>query len=82
MGTTIRMCRSYGKSELAMLFYPGHSASSARRRFNVELRANRTLWTMLHRQGYNPRAHSFTARQVATIVHFLGEPLEDEMYDG
>lgn len=66
--------RFYGKSELAQLYYPCLSPSTARRNFNAELRACRQLWATLRRQGYVYNKRGFTPRQVKTIFTFLGEP--------
>ncbi len=68
--------RCYGKTELAQLFYPNVAPSTARKNFNVELRANRKLWATLKRQGYRPNNHQFTIRQVRTIFMVLDAPFD------
>ena len=53
--------KTYGKSELAMLYFPDscsvHTAVKA-----------------LERRGYRPSAKVFTPSQVALIISHLGEP--------
>ncbi|MBR4533065.1 MAG: DUF4248 domain-containing protein [Bacteroidaceae bacterium] len=66
--------RAYGTSELAVMYYPFCSPSWARRCFNRELLACRTLSLALRRQGWHIGQKVYTPRQVRTIVRFLGEP--------
>lgn len=73
MENTFRL-RAYGTSELAALYYPFRSPSWARRCFNHELLACRTLSDTLRRQGWRIGQKVYTPRQVRTIVRFLGEP--------
>ena len=65
--------RAYGKTELALLYYPTLSESAARRNFMHELMANRQLWGTLRRQGVKRHSRMFHPRAVRTIVRFLGE---------
>ena len=73
MENTFRL-RSYGLSELAVLYYPHRSPSWARRCLNRELQACRQLRETLRRQGWRIGCRVFSPRQVQTIVRFLGEP--------
>ena len=72
--------RYYGKSELAMIYYPKISPSAAAKKFRNELRTCPRL-----RHLVSKSKHDFTPRQVRKIVKELGKPYEltndDEEYD-
>lgn len=65
--------RAYGKSELAMLYFPGDGKETAMKKMRSWLRLNPRLRDMKPRQ-----AHFYTPRQVKAIVRELGEPFETE----
>ena len=67
--------RSYGKSELALLYFP-HSKTTkgALNNLNYWIDYNGELRRKLRECGTPPRAHSFTAREVELIVYYLGDP--------
>lgn len=68
--------RAYGKSELAMLYFPMiESAKGALSNLNYWIRQNQSLCTALKDCGMSPKAKFFTPKEVALIAHFLGEPL-------
>jgi hypothetical protein len=59
----------YGKSELAMIYYPKDSKENALYKFRIELKRNPRL-----RHLINKKHHRFTPRQVKIIVDEMGEP--------
>ena len=61
--------RAYGKSELAMLYFPGDSKDVALKKFRFWLRQNKRLRGCISRGSnfYNPK-------QVRMILDELGEP--------
>ena len=63
--------RAYGKSELAMLYFPYVKANSALKQFKVWLRCNPRLRPLIHVKG-----NFYTPRQVRKIVEEVGEPFE------
>ena len=66
--------RSYGKSELAMLYFPDSaSKDAALRRFRYWLSINPRLKKLLKVRGRN-----FTPKEVKNIVDEFGEPFETE----
>lgn len=68
--------RSYGKSELAML-YAGEqimTPQGALNRLNEWMRRNPALWQALMDSGYQVKQKIFTSYQVRLIVKYLGEP--------
>ena len=67
---TTFVLRQYGKSELALLYFPHLTQQSAWRKLNRWISLNPTLRQQL--EGYELR--TFTPRQVALIVEQLGEP--------
>ena len=67
--------KSYGKSELAMLYFPNaETPSGALSNLNFWIRGNKQLVQKLHACGMPPKAKSYTPREVALIVHYLGAP--------
>ena len=68
--------RAYGKSELALLYFPkAESPSSARSNLNYWIHRNTYLCSALKDCCGSPRAKFYTPKEVALIAHFLGEPL-------
>jgi hypothetical protein len=67
--------RPYGKSELAMLYFPHvKTTKGALNNLNFLIDYNSELRCKLRKCGTPPRAHFYTAREVALIVSYLGEP--------
>ena len=66
--------KSYGKSELAMMYRPGLTKDSAWRTLKNWIRRNRTIGRELKRLGYKSHDRLFTAEMVRVIVRELGEP--------
>lgn len=67
--------RSYGKSELAMLYFPhAQTAKGALNNLNFWINYNGELRQKLREQNNPPRAHHFTRREVELIVEYLCEP--------
>ena len=62
--------KAYGKSELAMLYYPHLCQSSAAKKFRTELLTNPRL-----RHLVSKRKHDFMPKQVRMIVDELGNPM-------
>ena len=68
------MIRSYGKSELAMRYFPdAASKNSALKRFRYWLSINKDLCHLLKSKGQR-----WTPRQVRKIVRVVGEPYGNE----
>lgn len=63
--------RAYGKSELALLYFPDSSKDSAMKRLRSWFRINPRLAPLLSSRG-----SSFTPKQVRLIVDELGEPFD------
>jgi hypothetical protein len=66
--------RTYGKSELALLYLPDVTAHAARRTLNAWINLSPGLSDRLHQTGLSPSAHYYTPAQVRMIVEALGEP--------
>ena len=65
--------KSYGKSELAMKYFPELTKESAMRKFRNWLRINPRLRKLVSRE-----IRSYTPKQVRKIVEEIGEPFEIE----
>ena len=65
--------RAYGKSELAMIYFPDVSKETALKRLNVWLKINPRLRYLL-----NPNIYNYTPKQVRQIVEEVGEPYESQ----
>jgi hypothetical protein len=63
--------RAYGKSELAMLYFPYLSGDVALKKFKVWLKVNPRLRPLLTTRG-----QTYTPKQVRKIVEEVGEPFE------
>ena len=63
--------KAYGKSELAMLYFPESTKEAALKRLNFWLKINPRLRHLLA-----PKIKNFTPRQVREIVDEVGEPFE------
>ncbi len=74
MNQTFRL-KAYGKSELAMLYFPEASSTHvAVNHFMSWIKRNRTLMLQLHDAGYRKASKTLTPKEVALIVDYLGEP--------
>ncbi len=65
--------RFYGKSELAMMYFPQLDKRSALKRLREYLRASSDLRSLLHVRGCY-----YTPKQVRKIVDIVGEPFDLE----
>ena len=67
--------RSYGKSELAMLYFPkAQTVGGALSNLNYWIRRCTDLSAALRACGMARNAKSYTPKEVALIVYYLGEP--------
>ena len=67
--------RSYGKSELAMLYFPNtQTKKGALNNLNFWINYHPELRDRLRALNSPPRAHRFTRQEVEIIVEFLCEP--------
>lgn len=74
MNQTFRL-KAYGKSELAMLYFPEASSTHvAVNHFMSWVKRNPTLLHSLHGMGYRNASKTLTPKEVALIVEYLGEP--------
>ena len=67
--------RSYGKAELAMLYFPHtKTKKGAQRNLNYWIDYNGELRRRLRALGTPPKAQHYTRREVELIVEYLCEP--------
>lgn len=67
--------RTYGKSELALLYFPDTATTAgALSNLNSWIRGNDELCEALRQCGMPPKSKYFTPREVTLIIHFLGSP--------
>ena len=66
--------RAMGKQELARLYGPGLADKSALNRLAEWMKHNPKLMGALEQTGYQRLQRVLTARQVALVFEFLGEP--------
>lgn len=66
--------QAYGKSELAMLYFPGAAPEVAANRLRRWIIQTKGLLHELRPTGYPSRAHFFSPIQVGIIVKYIGEP--------
>ena len=67
--------QQYGKSELALLYFPNAvTASGALNNLNYWIRCNKTLTKALQDCGMPPHSKFFTPKEVSLIIKHLGEP--------
>ncbi len=67
--------RAYGKSELALLYFPGAvSPHTAVNHLMSWIHRNPKLVKELEETDYRKSAKYFTPRQVTLVVEYLGEP--------
>ena len=68
--------RTYGKSELAMLYFPNAlTTAGAMNNLNSWIRGCRPLHEAIRGCGMPPKSKFFTPREVALLFEYLGEPL-------
>ena len=60
--------------QLASLYFPANSVSSARRKLSDWIRQNIGLCTALRGLGWNTGARKLTPKMVLLIMQHLGEP--------
>ena len=65
--------RAYGKSELAMMYFPKDSQETATNKFRNWLRINPRLRELISRSS-----RDYTPKQVRRIVEEIGEPFDIE----
>lgn len=65
--------RFYGKSELAMMYFPHHDKRAALKLLRTYLKASPDLQSLLHVPGCY-----YTPKQVRKIVKIIGEPFDLE----
>jgi len=67
--------QQYGKSELALLYFPGASTSrGALSNLTYWIRCNRELSVALKECGMPVHSKFFTPKEVSLIIEHLGEP--------
>lgn len=66
--------RTYGKSELALLYCPHITAAAARKKLSLWINTYPHLQENLQRIGLTDLSRSYTPAQVRLIVDALGEP--------
>lgn len=67
--------KAYGKSELALLYFPdASSAHTAVNHLMSWIRRNPQLMEQLEKMGYRKSGKFFTPKEVKWIVEYLGEP--------
>ena len=66
--------KEYGRTELAIMYFPTLTPQSAWRKLREWITINRTLSDVLRLSGYNGRQRAFTPFQVQQIIEYLGEP--------
>ena len=60
--------------QLASLYFPANSVSSARRKLSDWIRQNNGLCTALRGLGWNTGARKLTPKMVLLIMQHIGEP--------
>jgi len=66
--------RSYGYGELALLYFPNSTKSSASTQLGRWIKQNKLLQQKLHESGFVTGKRILTPKQVASLVQILGEP--------
>ena len=65
--------RTYGKTELAMKYFPNLTPESAMKNFRNWLKINKRLKILVSR-----KIRFYTPKQVKNIVEEIGEPFDNE----
>ena len=68
--------REYGRTELAMLYFPHIESESAWRKLKNWIEGYPALERELSKAGYEKRQRCFTPYQVQIIVDYIGLPKE------
>lgn len=68
------IAKAYTKAELAHMYNPDMSYSSALRTLRLWIEHNKKLLQELKKLGYIPSQHIFTPKQVEIIFTYLGMP--------
>ena len=68
------MLKSYGKSELALLYFPDSNPHVALNRLNSWIRRCQPLTEALADCSQSPHAKYFSPKAVRLITEYLGEP--------
>ncbi|KAA6341441.1 hypothetical protein EZS27_010751 [termite gut metagenome] len=66
--------RSYGKGELALMYFPGKTPKVAGKSFKKFVDEHPGLRESLAKTGLKPLSRTYTPAQVRLIVEALGEP--------
>ena len=66
--------RTYGKTELALLYQPCSSPESAKKTLYRWIKGCPMLMGELESMNYNPNRRMFLRAEVEAIVRHLGEP--------
>jgi len=67
--------RTYGKSELALLYFPNaETKKGALNNLNFYIDHHRGLRRKLRKLGFPPNGHSYMPSEVELIVKALGQP--------
>ena len=67
--------RSYGKAELAMLYFPNaETKKGALKNLNFYINRKPGLRDKLLALGSPPNAHTYMPNEVELIIHALGQP--------
>ena len=74
MDTRPFQIKEYGRTELALLYSPDLTPSSAWRKLRLWIELNTELSDELYHLGYDGSMRSFTPKMVSRIVYHLGYP--------
>ena len=74
MDNTNFIIRTYGRTELALLYSPNLTPQAAWRKLQTWIELNTALSDELYHLGYDGSMRSFTPRMVSRIVYHLGYP--------
>ncbi|KAA6349752.1 hypothetical protein EZS27_002843 [termite gut metagenome] len=66
--------RSYGKGELALMYFPDRTPKTASKSFKKFVDEHPGLLEKLAKTGLKPLSRTYTPAQVKFIIEALGEP--------
>ena len=66
--------RAYTKKELALMYFPDSTPSTAVNHLMAWIHRCDPLWQQLQQMGYYTSSKVLTPRQVKAVVEHLGEP--------
>ena len=66
--------KTYGKSELALMYFPNSTPHVALNRLNAWIRHCAPLADALATCSHSPHAKYFSPKSVSLIIDYLGEP--------